>query len=444
MGDADAARLRRQTIVAALAVVLGIAGAGAAVWARRPRSEPIEIGQQTTYITTPTRPDGWVDYAEAVDWMRRASLDAGGTNAAPLLVGAFGPNVLQAGVDRQPLLARIGAPRGDAWSLPPGLRERCRTRQNSKAAIEQILRWAGPSEPLLAILREASGAKVLYVPVPRDAGAHDLSRAGPGAAEAADALGCGAQAKLLRDNPSASWADVEAMWKLGALIAHSATPAEYALAGTFWKLAMDATVGIAPHRATGTELLAAMTAALRARPGFPPAAETLAILRLQTLHTVATPLVTSGASGVPMAPVGTTARLEAINRQFDALDAALQVADPKQRLARMDQASAAAGEAGGPARGALAGELAATTYQRLAVVALAVEKRRRETGKLPAGLVELGELPRDPASGASFSYAPNGETFRLYGAGADGRDDGGAGDKDIVVEVPASSSTAAP
>src|SRR3982751_744829 len=108
MGDADAARLGRRTLVAAVAVVVAIAVGAGALWARRPRLEPIEIAQHTTYIITPTRADGWVDYAEAVDWMRRASLDAGGANAAPPLVRALGPDLLLASADRDLLLQRIG------------------------------------------------------------------------------------------------------------------------------------------------------------------------------------------------------------------------------------------------------------------------------------------------------------------------------------------------
>ena len=67
--------MARRTIVAAVLTIAGIVLAGVAVWMQRPRLEPIELSQQTTYIMQPTRADGWVDYAGAVNWMRRASLD---------------------------------------------------------------------------------------------------------------------------------------------------------------------------------------------------------------------------------------------------------------------------------------------------------------------------------------------------------------------------------
>ena len=97
MSDADSARLARRTAIAAVACVVGLAVVAVAIWMLRPQLAPIEVSQQTTYIVTPTRPDGWVDYPEAVDWMRRAGLDAGGANAALPLLGALGQSVLPLG-----------------------------------------------------------------------------------------------------------------------------------------------------------------------------------------------------------------------------------------------------------------------------------------------------------------------------------------------------------
>src|SRR6185436_13226692 len=90
----------------------------------------------------------------------------------------------------------------------------------------------------------------------------------------------------------------------------------------------------------------------------------------------------------PLARVGAAAQLEEINRQFDALDVALQVADPIQRIARVDQA-AAGGPLGGVARVVLTNEIQAVSQQRLASIALALARWQRDKGKLPAGLAEL-------------------------------------------------------
>src|SRR5262247_361686 len=101
----DPARRTRWVIVAAAVGLAVLSAIGIAT--RGPQLEPLEVSQSTTYIVSPTRADGWVDYPEAVDWMRRASLDAGGANAAQPLVWALGQTVLPAG-DRDKLLAGLG------------------------------------------------------------------------------------------------------------------------------------------------------------------------------------------------------------------------------------------------------------------------------------------------------------------------------------------------
>src|SRR5688572_22118823 len=108
MSDADSTKLARRTAIAAVACVVGGAVVAVAVWALRPQLASIEVSQQTTYIITPTRSDGWVDYPEAVDWMRRAGLDAGGANAALPLLSALGPSVLPIDADRGAMLERLG------------------------------------------------------------------------------------------------------------------------------------------------------------------------------------------------------------------------------------------------------------------------------------------------------------------------------------------------
>jgi len=330
MGDADSARLARQTVGAAAGVLAAIAIAGGVLWWRRPRLEPIEVSQQTTYVIQPTRADGWVDYPGAVDWMRRAGLDAGGTNAAPALERAL------AAMPERPRSQSVESGEAGATpvdALPPETRawlaERCRTGDGKPPTLAAVRRWLAQAEAALASLREASGAKALFVPIPRAGGALSFAQVGARSGEAARGLRCRAAVRQLEGDPAAAWGDVEALWKLGALIARSATPGEYAAGADFWRDAMGATVDLAADDRTGAELLAAMQAALRAQPAFPPATESLMILRLETLHGAATALVTGAPSGPgPLAPPGTGARLVEINRQFDVLEAALQIADP--------------------------------------------------------------------------------------------------------------------
>ena len=466
MSAPDASKLARRTLSAAIATVAGLALVGVAIWAQRPTTTPIEVSQQTTYIITPTRADGWVDYPEAVDWMRRASMDAGGANAAIALLRAFGRAVLPAGVDRGALLKRLGlddtgvdtpalqplrdfVPSGGvAGTEPPPetmewLRARCRAGGGTPISYAAIRAWLVQADPFLAELRTASQAASLYVPAARDRrGEASFDRVNVlRFADAADALACRAAVSLLQGDGAASWADVDAIWRLGQLVARSAGPSEYTMAATFWKAALGGTVDLAASPATRPELLAAMQAGLDTKLGFPPATETWMFHRLAVLDAFGTPLIGKPKFGVPssgpVARPGTGAKLEAINQQFDAIEVAMQGPDPKQRIARVDQAAPATGRLGMTGRSLLGVEIEGVTAQRLAAIAVALAKLRREKGSLPASLGELGATPdnraKDPGSGGPFAYAPSGQQFRLHGVGGDGRDDGGDPGKDVVV-----------
>jgi hypothetical protein len=450
--------MARRTILAAILTMVGVALIGVAVWRQRPRLAPLEISQQTTYIIMPTRADGWVDYPEQVDWMRRANLDAGGTNAAGPLLRALGPGVLPRGSERARLLKQFGVAdtatessalvplavfaareRGqpdDAPATAEWLRARCGVGGNQAITQARILAWIAESDAPLANLQAASEAKALYVPTVRAPAARTFARLDPARlGDVALPLRCRAATKLLQGDFAASWRDTQALWRLGLLFARAPHALEYKFATELWRQAMTATVDLAaPVEITG-DVLSEMRKSLGAISEFPPATEPLMILRLGALDAFGTPLVTAAKPGAqtagPMAPPGTAARLEQINARFDALIAALQIADPKQRIARFDQAAKRA--APGFAAQTLADEIGAVSYRRMALVALALAARRHETDGLPASLAELGAVPPDPGSGGAFSYAPKGRQFRLYGVGADGRDDGGHPPADLVV-----------
>ncbi len=462
MSDADSAKLARRTTIAAVACVVGLALVAVAIWAQRPQFAPIEVSQQTTYIITPTRSDGWVDYPEAVDWMRRASLDAGGVNAAIPLLQALGRDGLPIGVDRDALLARLSiTAAGDESSVfkhlskfsgpdapgqepPPAamewLRGRCREAAKEQVPFARIAAWLAQSEAALANLRTASQAASLYVPVPRGKPTGDFDRINPGLlGAAADALRCHAAVKLLLGDAAASWADVDASWRLGQLVARSATISEYGIAMMLWKAALAGTVDLAASPGTSPQLLSAMQAGLASKLGFAPANETLMFQRLSLLEANGTPRVAKPRpgpqdAGGPLARVGTAAKLEAINQKVDAIDVAMQAADPKQRIAQVDQAAPAAGQIGVAGRSMLGTEIDGVSCHRLASIAIALARRQRDGGKLPASLAELGDVSKDPGSGADFNYAPGGSQFRLYGVGADGHDDGGDPGKDVVAD----------
>ena len=187
-----------------------------------------------------------------------------------------------------------------------------------------------------------------------------------------------------------------------------------------------------------------MQTGLGTKLGFPPATETWMFHRLAALDAAGTPLVGKPRAGLPsngpVARPGTGAKLEAINQQFDAIEVAMQGPEPKQRLARVDQVAPTAGQLGIVGRSTLAVEIQGVSAQRLATLAVALAKRQRDDGTLPASLADLGALPndrsnnltKDPGNGGPFAYAP-GPQFRLYGVGGDGHDDGGDAGKDVVV-----------
>jgi hypothetical protein len=465
--------MARRTILAAVLTVAGVALVAIAVWMQRPRFEPIEIAQQTTYLVTPTRADGWVDYPTAVDWMRRASLDAGGANAAAPLVRALGRDVLPIGVDRDALLARLGvSASGGAPALKPlkdvagagrptgpeppaeamaWLRARCRTPGADASSLARIRAWLAESDRALADLHEAARAASLYVPVSRDArGVGDFDRVNPmRLADGAQALACRAAARLLDGDAPASWSDAEALWRLGQLVARAATTTEYALAETIWQAATQATVDLAASPRAGADLLSAIQAGLGAKLGFPPATESWMFHRLEALETNGTPGIVPPAPGRPtsgpLARIGTAATLEQINREFDAFDAALQAGDGKQRIMRIEQAAPVGGVAArGVALRTLAVELRAVSNQRMAVLAVALARRQRDAGQLPASVAELHDAPVDPGTGGPFHYVAERGGFRLYGVGGDGLDNGGDPENDVVAAAVPPPQTAVP
>jgi len=464
----DSAKIGRQTTIAAVIVIAGVALAAVATFRLgRPRLEPIEVSQQTTYIITPTRADGWVDYPEAVDWMRRASLDAGGANASVSLLRALGRDALPVDSDRGALLERLKiSDAGDGTSLlkplakfagpdaasapepPPAtmrwLWARCgggAPGDDAKPPLARIRGWLAQAEGPLASLREAAKAAALYVPVSRGRRVGDIARVNaPLLADAGRALACDAAVKLLQGDAPASWADVDALWRLGQLLARGASIGEYGTALELWRMAKTGTVDLAESPAASPALLSAVEVGLGAKLGFPPASETWMFHRLATLEAIGTPLLPAprpGAqTGGPFGRIGTTAKLVAINQAFDDVDVAFQAADPKQRIARVDQlAPATAARIGITGAAVLGVEIQAVSCQRLASLAIALARRQRDGGKLPASLAELGGIPKDPGSGGSFVYKPDGRRFLVYGVGGNGRDDGGDAATDVVASA---------
>jgi hypothetical protein len=82
--------------------------------------------------------------------------------------------------------------------------------------------------------------------------------------------------------------------------------------------------------------------------------------------------------------------------------------------------------------GALRHEAIATSIQRSALAAIAIERFRLAEGKLPQELNELvpayvAEVPADPFATEPLCYRPDGQTYLIYSRFLNRRDDGGAG-----------------
>jgi hypothetical protein len=475
--DADSAKLARQTTVAAVVTVAVLVLVAIAIWRQRPRFEAVEVSQQTTYIITPTRADGWVDYPEAVDWMRRAGLDAGGANAALPLLRALGRDVLPLGVDRDALLKRMGVnpPGGDVPTLKPlkdfdgagkagaapepppevmdWLRPRCAATAAQAPSLARVSAWLAASGGALADLRTAAQAASLYVPVARDARAiGNFDRVNAiRLADAVQALSCHAAVTLLEGDAPASWNDADALWRLGQLLARSATSSEYASAETLWRAALQATVDMVASPRTGADLLSAMQAGLGAKLGFPPATDSWMFQRLEALEVNGTPMLAPSPPGRqpggPRARVGTTATLTAINQEYDTFDVALQGGSGMQRIARIEQAAPAGGfTPRASALRTLAVEVRAVSEHRIASLAVTLGRRQRDGGKLPASLAELRGAPVDPGDAAPFHYVIERGGFRLFGVGGDGLDNAGDPETDVVAAAlpPPPAAAAAP
>jgi hypothetical protein len=85
-----------------------------------------------------------------------------------------------------------------------------------------------------------------------------------------------------------------------------------------------------------------------------------------------------------------------------------------------------------PCDRAIVREIESFARARVAETALAVERFRRESGRLPQQLIELvprflTAVPADPFDGASLRYHPLSKGYVVYSIGPDGRDDGGKG-----------------
>ena len=287
------------------------------------------------------------------------------------------------------------AARGDGMAACP-----LPGRRAGPASFGRSAAWLAAVGAAVADLRTASQAASLYVPVPRGDRARETSIASirSGSPTPRPRWRCHAAMKLLGGDAPASWSR-----RRGALAARAARRARRdrrrirASREAFWKAALIATVDLAASPATSPELLSAMQAGLGAKLGFPPATETWMFHRLEALDATerrGSPRAQPGAAGRRAAgarrhrrEAGSDQPAVRRNRRRDAgrpirSSGSRASSRPRRRWPR---------QVGGVGRGMLGVEIQAVSYLRLASIAIALARRQRDGGKLPASLAELGD-----------------------------------------------------
>ena len=374
MTDADSAKLARRTTIAAVACVVGVGGRGgrdlgAAALAGADRGVAAD---DVHHHADALRRLGRLSRSGGLDAPR--GLDAGGVNAATPLLRALGRDGLPSGVDRGALLERLGVDPGDESSVfkplrefvrrptrgrpraPPAtmawLRARCRAAEanqvRSGASARGSRSRSGAGAPPVGV---AGGEPVR--PGPARPGANTLTAASTVKSvrrrrgRVAMPRGPERCCRATRPQLGRRRRNLEARAAAGARRGRQRIQrrARVLAGGPDGHRRSRREPGDQPRSAVGDAGPPVRQARLSARDrnvDVPPPGD--ARCGRYAASAEAAPGYTQG--GGPMARAGTAARLEAINQQFDALDVAMQAADPKQRIAQVDQAAPAAGEAG--------------------------------------------------------------------------------------------------
>ena len=402
--------------------------------------------------------------------MRRASLDAGGANAATPLLRALGRDVLPVGVDRDAMLeaarahgrrrrsvgveaaARVRrAARTRAGPEPPAatmewLRARCRAGEGNQVSFAAHRRLAravgtvagGPPDGV------AGGEPVRSGPARRRA-SDALRPRQPGSARRRRATRCGCRAavKLLQGDAHRELGRRRRALEAGAARRALRDPSEYAVRGDVLADGADR------HRRSRGEPGDRPRAAV-GDAGGPRRQARLSRRRPRRGCFIAWPRSRpsarrgsrkpsagrAGRAGRWRAPAP-RAKLEAINQQFDAIDVAMQVAGSEAA----DRARRS-GRAGGRPAGRRRSQHCSASRSRACRRSGSRRSRSRwRGGSATAGSCRASlrrarrRCSKDPGSGAAFNYAPGGSQFRLYGVGGDGHDDGGDPGKDVVADA---------
>ena len=247
-------------LFAAIVLTVGVLTLSESLHAAPPATQPVKpkftIGKDTTFIVTPLRPDGTVDYVEAID--RRSAADiAPGQNAYAVLIRLADLSSLDE-AERRTILAKLGveppdpadrlvslqdflaSTRPDTPSdLPAALKLKATTRPWKEAEYPQVAAWLKANDrPLDLAVQAASRARYYRPSVGKDVVA--IALPGLGAfVELSRALSARALLRAGRGDIDGAWHDLGAGMRIGRLMEADATLVGQLVGGLVEKNAVD-------------------------------------------------------------------------------------------------------------------------------------------------------------------------------------------------------------
>lgn len=453
----------------------------------------IRVSRETTFLVTPLRADGTVDYAAA--WNARHGRGVTpDNNAAVPLIRALGPRALLAG-SRAEILKRLGMPappeKGDYWtgSEPAETQKALRTPwQASEYPV--VAAWLKANEGPLALVAEASKRSRFWIPaVENKAGSISPTTLSANVGQIGRALVARAMRKLQSGDTAGAWSDLVAGQRLGRLVSHRHTVGDLLLGAQLERSTSEGVGVLARSRGITAAQARAFLSDLSA---LPPSAsvvevvnqfERLIVLSLLTprgemdWEVIATLLEAPGLGRLSSSHIEWDETLRTFNQCWDRSVAVFR----KPRFTARREAAAVLGKeleaahnrarrtfgvqsvdallrtgpdaASRAALGRALGQLYCAGVDamglwvnvearvvdsaarlRLNQVALALAAYRAEKSGFPARLAELSPgylaaVPKDPFTDRALSYGPRGAGYLLYSVGPDQKPDTAAGAK---------------
>lgn len=489
-----ARRKRLWSAVAGILAVLAVLVVRSVWLLRDSQDRAVVVSRETTYVTAPLHLDGTVDHAAA---FRSAlgSPVAPEENAAVPLVRAAGPRCVR-GTHRAEILAELGLsdlPEDGSYLVT--LRDHAEAHDvlpvpRSPEEYPRVDDWLAANERPLEEAAAASRRSGFSWPLLAERGQSiedwalslDFDRS---FLTAGRILAARSARRLEEGEVDGAWEDAIASLRLGRLARRQGSLLGSVRGGGIEATAARQLVAILGPRGMGARGASALRSELASLPLPRSLVEELRLERLFLLDTLVQLLVQDR-----LDPLLASARkrwsgdpntvLRRANRDFDRLEATISEPGSPWRWPEaygrvVDEIRQEGTEAlgrsrkvtwwlrlpfrsrdgvreesantiadllvsvvGEGTRSYVAFKILADARLDLLRIAVALAERKAERGSYPDALDELvgerlGEVPLDPFSGRPLVYRREGEGYLLYSIGANGRDDGGDDERDVVV-----------